>query len=97
ADVVTPEHNDIWPPSGGRNLRRRLRDRDGIARPNHGCCRERSTTKEDPPSVEGARALFCSITSVPVAHAILLCLTTQRKPRWLVDVSTACAWRAAGR
>src|SRR5262249_30647167 len=98
-DIVAPEHENVRPPSRGRKLRLglRLSDRDGIRRPNRRCRCEGGAAKEDASPVEDVRALVCSVASVPVAHAILLCLTTHRKPRWLVDVSTACAWRAAGR
>ncbi|SFJ96784.1 hypothetical protein SAMN04488498_101602 [Mesorhizobium albiziae] len=33
----------------------------------------------------------------PIAYCIDPLLTMQRNPTWLIDVSTGCAWRAAGR
>ena len=36
-------------------------------------------------------------STCPIASAMLSARTTQRKPMWPVDVSTASNWRAAGR
>jgi hypothetical protein len=35
--------------------------------------------------------------SVVIAYAALRSLAMHLKPTWLMDVSTGCAWRAAGR
>src|SRR4051812_11942213 len=48
-----------------------------------------------PVHAKAGRGRFCG-RSKRTTDAFYLFRTTQRKPRWLVDVSTASAWRAAG-
>jgi hypothetical protein len=47
--------------------------------------------------VVGEPIHIIEIASRPLYRDSLPALTMQRNPTWLVDVSTGCAWRAAGR
>lgn len=85
-----------------------LEDRGGAGEPPdigegglaHAAERRRAAAERPPSSI--GTALDPPARSTPRAgrakrHAAFLSRTTQRKPMWLVELSTACAWRAAGR
>src|ERR1700722_8061831 len=53
--------------------------------------------KQNVAAIECAVLQARLVSVVAVGHWSLPFLITHRNPRWLVDVSTASAWRAAGR
>jgi len=77
--------------------RLRLRDRGSAREARRG---ERRSGEQHPAAAEGSVPIIHFASSLRrglLTHGFVLSLTMQRKPTWLVEVSTGWAWRAAGR
>src|SRR5262249_47060951 len=94
ADIVTHDDEDVGLAPGRRGLGLRL---GRLNRSTRTQCRrggEGGTGKQHISTAQHALVIAFIIFD---AHNLLPSRMTHRKPRWLVDVSTASAWRAAGR
>src|SRR5690348_12275175 len=80
--------------AAGRGCALSLSDLERRACGERRSCGERRAAEQNLAPIEYGTFGRCFLFD---AHDSLPLRTTQRNPRWLVDVSMASAWRAAGR